>query len=437
MKNFSTTLPRLYSRQTFLIAGTLLFSVSPILCGSLYFGAALVSIFNWKQVIFTRERIVLAVCIIVLSIGLALRKVEPERILPGSISLSDYIPFLSFFFLISLKPFSQSEITNFCYAVILSIPQQFFLAVGENYLGWYGRFYFLGEQFPIIDLYIGPFARGLKTSASFFNPNILAVYCVLCAGICLNLLMAELKSCWLNSSIRWKLSLRILVPFVGLALCIALIIWSGSDAGLIVFLVTAIIGLTWITGKFVYLGILGVACTFIVFIALGNFGWLTQAITFIIPKNLLTLLSSALASWHDRLPFYECAVQLIQEKPLFGWGIGKFSPECSSRIGMEMAHAHNIVLQLGADIGLPCTILIVGLVGYIIFACFCFFQESKPKDTKIYRLAFGCLLAVLSLILMQFFDLGLLMSYRLNFVFWICLAIPYSLASQPKFSEAL
>lgn len=259
MKNFSTTLPRLYSRQTFLIAGTLIFSVSPILCGSLYFGAALVSIFNWKQVIFTRERIVLAVCIIVLSIGLALRKVEPENIFPGSISLSDYIPFLLFFFLISLNPFSESEITNFCYALILTIPQQFLLAVGENYLGWYGRFYFIGEQVPLIDLYVGSVARGLKTSAGFFNPNIFAVYCVLCAGICLNLLMAELKLFRLNSSINLKLGLRILVPFVGLALCTTLIIWSGSDAGLMTFLVTTIIWLTWITGKFWYLATFGPA----------------------------------------------------------------------------------------------------------------------------------------------------------------------------------
>lgn len=437
MNNFSTTLPTLYSRQTFLIAGCLLFSVSPFLCTLLYLCAAFVSIFNWKQVIFTRERIVLTVCIVVLSIGLALRKVEPEKILPGSISLSDYIPFLPFFFLISLKPFSESEITYFCYAVILTIPQQFFLAVSENYLGWYGRFYFIGEQVPIIDIYVGPVARGLKTSAGFFNPNIFAVYCVLCAGICLNLLMAELNHLRLSSSISFKLDIRILSPFLGLALCTTLIIWSGSDAGLITFVVTIIICLAWITGRLLYLITFGAACTLIAFIALNNFGWLTQVVTFLIPPRLLTLLNSALESWNIRTPFYKCAAQLIQEKPLFGWGIGKFFPECSSRIGMEMAHAHNIVLQLGADIGLPLTILIGSLVGYIIFSCFCFFRDSKSKDTKIYRLAFGCLLAVLSLILMQLFDLGLLMSYRLNFLFWICLAIPYSLASQPKFSEAL
>jgi O-antigen ligase len=216
-----------------------------------------------------------------------------------------------------------------------------------------------------------------------------------------------------------------------------LIIWSGSDAGLITFVVTIIICLAWITGRLLYLITFGAACTLIAFIALNNFGWLTQVVTFLIPPRLLTLLNSALESWNIRTPFYKCAAQLIQEKPLFGWGIGKFFPECSSRIGMEMPHAHNIVLQLGADIGLPLTILIGSLVGYIIFLCFCFFRASKSKDTKIYRLAFGCLLAVLSLILMQLFDLGLLMSYRLNFLFWICLAIPYSLASQPKFSEAL
>jgi hypothetical protein len=437
VKNFSTTLSGLYSRQTFLIAGTLLFSVSPFLCALLYFGAASVSVFNWKQVIFTRERIVLTVCIVVLSIGLALRKVEPERILPGSISLSDYIPFLPFFFLISLKPFSESEITKFIYALMLTIPQQFLLAVGENYLSWYGRFYFWGEQFPLIDVYVGPIARGLKTSASFFNPNIFSVYCVLCAGICLNLLMAELKPLTLSYTINLKLGIRILVPFLGLALCTTLIIWSGSDAGLMTFLLSLIIGLSWMTDRWLYLISFGAASTLIAFISLNSFGWLTQVVTFLIPQRLLTLLNSALASWNDRKPFYKCAVQLIQEKPLQGWGIGQFSKECANRTGMEMAHAHNIFLQLGADTGLPLAILFLSFVGYILFSCIHFLRTVKTKKSMNYRLSAGLIIVAISIILMQLFDLGLLMSYRLNFLFWICLAIPYSLASQPKVSKAL
>jgi hypothetical protein len=94
-------------------------------------------------------------------------------------------------------------------------------------------------------------------------------------------------------------------------------------------------------------------------------------------------------------------------------------------------------LQLGADTGLPLAILFLSFVGYILFSCIRLFKTVKTKKSMKYKLSAGLIIVAISIILMQLFDLGLLMSYRLNFLFWICLAIPYSLASQPKVSKAL
>ncbi|MCA1993135.1 MAG: O-antigen ligase family protein [Coleofasciculus sp. S288] len=402
----------LYSRQTFLIVGTLLLPVSPLLCVLLYFGAALVSGLKWKQVIFKRERLVILGSIAFLCLGIISRKVKAENFLPGAVALSDYIPFLLFFFLISLKPFSKLEIEGFCYALIATIPQQFIIAIFESNLN--GRFYFFNEKMPIFDLYFVP--SFVRASAGFFNPNIFACYCVFCGVVALGLLIYELEKIKLYTQKESFIYLRILVVFIGLILCIKLLLWSGSDAGIITFFVTSLILLGWITGKFVYLAISSFTC----------------AVFLLIASKAFPILISVSQSFTERVPFYNCAIQLIEEKPFMGWGIGTFASECSARTGQPMAHAHNIVLQLGTDIGIIFTILFLGFVGYLLFVCFSFFLGKRLRKRLKYSLYVAFFMVAISTGVMQFFDLALLMSYRLNFLFWICLAIPYSLISQSK-----
>ena len=435
MKLFYTTLPWLYSRQTFLIAGTLLLSVSPFLCATFYFGAALISALNGKQVILNRERLAIASLIAVISVWMILRKVRPESLLPGTISLSDYVPFFIFFFLLSLTRFSEVEIESFCYALIATIPQQFFLAIGEKYFHWYGKFYFPAGSFPLIDVYIGPVEPGLQTSASFFNPNILACYGVLCAGVALSLLVTEIDSFRIISKATLSLGLRIISIGCCLALCIILLTWTGSRNGWIAFIL-AVSMFAWLKRKAWYVKFGGIALPLLTIIASINIGWLTQVARSFIPEIISSRLPSiySVFSYEDRGVFYTCAFKLIQEKPIIGWGIGQFASECSRRTKEAMSHTHNIFLQLASEIGLPFTLLIVFLIGYIIVAESQFLQKIKDSKSRINSLCVGLFIVSMSTFLMQFFDLALLMSYRLNFVFWICLAIPYSLTSKPKLS---
>ena len=352
--------------------------------------------------------------------------------MPGVVSLSDYVPFLIFFFLISLTRFSELEVEVFCYALISTVPHQLILSILERYV--HGRFYFFDDRLPIFDFYLLDihFVPGLRTSAGFFNPNILSCYCVICGGVALGLLIKEMENVRSERDKKLFSLVRILVVLTCFTFCIVLLVWSESDGGIITFLIAIILLLAWIKNKFLYIGIFGFVSTLLTLIASNKIGWITQLLSFIIPQKLLSLLVSALQSFDDRVLYYKCAVQLIQEKPITGWGIGKFASECSSRTGIQMVHAHNIVLQLGGDVGLPCTILLGCLVGYLIFSCILFIRQERSKQNQNSSLYLGIIVTTISVVLMQFFDLALLMSYRLNFLFWICLAIPYSLASQPK-----
>ncbi|PTT95215.1 ligase, partial [Pseudomonas sp. HMWF031] len=68
----------------------------------------------------------------------------------------------------------------------------------------------------------------------------------------------------------------------------------------------------------------------------------------------------ALAS--TRLSQWGLALQLIAERPWFGWGAAAFSVIYPLRAGKWHGHAHNLPLELAISHGLPAAVLVVALV---------------------------------------------------------------------------
>jgi O-antigen ligase len=153
-----------------------------------------------------------------------------------------------------------------------------------------------------------------------------------------------------------------------------------------------------------------------------------------LPKLLSHLSSKIALSLEDRLPIYNCAFQLTLQKPLLGWGIGRFSPECTNMTNLFLMHSHNIMLQLTSELGLLITSLILGLMGYIFAKAFytALGQEDNQRKSEFHKdkiIVISILITLIALVLMHLFDLPLLASYRLNYLFWIFLAISYSYKS--------
>lgn len=417
----------LFSRQTLLIAGTLLLIISPFLSVALYSGAAIATVVRWRQLIFTKERIAIGCFILTICIWMFFRKVIPEDYQPGRVAFTDYVPLFIFFYLISLAPFSESESKRFSYALALTIPQQFLLAFGEKYLNWHGGIhYFIGKR-AIIDIFIGPFDRGANVSASLYNPNILVLYCVICASILVSLFLREIERLRVDSKFNLALTSRILLVSICLILCVIMIGWAGSRNGLLA-LIFIIIVFSWSSRSLRYLKIVGAGLLFITIVASLKIAWISDAARSLFPKALSIRMDQGFIINVDeeRRAIYNCAVQLIRERPLEGWGLGMFTSECSKRVGHWVCSAHDIFLQLAAEIGIPFTVLIVCLFGYIFFLT-TYNLLKKGHGWNIDNiLDKGFLIAVITVFLMQVFDLALLMTYRLHFVFWICFAIPYS-----------
>jgi O-antigen ligase len=421
------------------VTGILFLSVSPFLCSLLFWGAAFKTSWkDWKQNL-NREKTVLGCLILIISIGILLRNTQVENIQPGFIGISDYVPFFIFFYLLILKPFNKTEISAFTYATLLIIPQQFILGIGEKYWNWYDRFVFPSPSLPLFDLYIGPMKRGLSTSAGFFNPNILSCFCILVIGMALTVVNEQVQvlrggRSWMDWTILAIIQ-KLILSVISLLLAGLLLMWSDSDNGLfgllwLMLLSALVIWAQWLSKTVVLIirALFSILSVTALSVVISSFAYPSLSL---LPTPLLNLVSKVELSFEDRLPIYNCAVKLTLQKPLFGWGLGRFSPECIKMTNLYLMHSHNIVLQLASELGLLLTSLVIGLIGYNFAKMFykVLKQETRRKQHEWHSdeiVMTSLLVTLIALVSMHLFDLPLLASYRLNYLFWILLAISYS-----------
>lgn len=409
------------TRQNFLVAGSLLLTLSPVLSVVFFIGAALATVFSGEPIRLTKEKKWLTGLLFFISLGFAVHNHLPEELGPGRVAFTDYVPFFWFFYALSLKPFSEGEIRKILYAFLLTVPQQFFLALGERYFHWQGRFYFPTRNLPIVDLYWGPSEKGLATAASFFNPNILALYAIMGFIFSLTLFFKEWDTRFVNSERNSRPPLRILFLFLGLLLSSLLILWTHSRNAWF-FLLMVVLIFAWMKSHR-GLQLVGIGLILVTALALFNLVFPTSMVKNYLPQALsakLTVFSS------DRNIFYDLALDLIREKPWWGWGIGTFPALVSGKLWYPVLHTHSIFFQLAVEVGIPLTVFVIGLLGTLMVSTAQRLKRTVPMYNRKEILNKGLLISGAVIFLMQFFDLALLMTYRLNFLFWMCLAIPYA-----------
>ena len=417
----TTDLTGWLTRQNSLVAGTLLLTLSPVLSVMSFIAAALITVFRGEPIRLTKEKKWLTAILFFISLWFALHNHLPEEFGPGKVAFTDYVPFFWFFYALSLRPFPEREIKKILYAFLFTVPEQFFLALGERYLHWQGRFFFPARHLPILDVYWGPSEKGLATAASFFNPNILALYAIMGFIFSLGLFLKEWDDRSGISESDSKGPVRILFLFLCLFLSSLLLLWTHSRNAWF-FLLMVVLIFAWMKPSR-GLRFAGIGLFLVTVLALVNLVFPSSMVKSILPQALsskLTIFSS------DREIFYNLALDLIREKPWWGWGIGSFPALVSGKLPYKVLHTHSIFFQLAVEVGLPMALSVLGLLGLLIYSTGRRLIRLESFGHRKEILQKGLLVSGAVIFLMQFFDLALLMTYRLNFLFWLCLAIPYS-----------
>ena len=133
----------------------------------------------------------------------------------------------------------------------------------------------------------------------------------------------------------------------------------------------------------------------------------------------------------SRVALYQKAFAMIRARPLAGYGIGSFyltaihfaAPD--DPLGSTPNFAHNFLLQFAAELGLPATILLLGLVGLALYRGVTLFRQPAPDRLVV----LGVTCALICYLLTQLTANAVNIYVSNQFYFWPLVA---ALLSWPK-----
>jgi len=123
---------------------------------------------------------------------------------------------------------------------------------------------------------------------------------------------------------------------------------------------------------------------------------------------------------------WEFVWNLIQQRPLFGWGLRNFTPLYEAHTGLWLGHPHNLFLMMAAETGLITALLLFGLVGWLLYRIVRLLQtlpqpNSSKGDADDRQILFAYWLGFLACTLFNLLDVTV-MDFRINALGWFLLS---------------
>ena len=235
--------------------------------------------------------------------------------------------------------------------LVLGSGLMLLLGWGEVLWEWQGHF-FWGP------VWITGVAGGERPAAAFTSPNTLAIYLVI--HLCLA------AGLWLDRADRdWPQAVG-LGAVLGLGSLLLLLTASRNGwgvGGLALMMGLALRRCWWGIGILVGIGLAGLAA------AWDWPGWRAVVPRLIWSRLADTFDPQALyfSSTANRLDAWQFALQMVQERPLTGWGWQSFAALYNAQDPPELlGHCHNLYLHLAAEGGIPLLLGHLILWGWIL-----------------------------------------------------------------------
>jgi O-antigen ligase len=331
------------------------------------------------------------------------------------IGLGNLIPQFIFFTGISALIQTPSQLRRISWILVISSVPVVIFGLVQLLLGW-GT---LGEVQSFLGLAIAPTGNPPgRMSANFMYANILAAYLTIVFILNLGLLVENLPKKIPSQS------LFLIVALLGNSLALILTNSRNGWAIAVFAALTFAVYLGWRWLIFVVGGISG-----IVLLSAFAPSPIREPFRKIVPYFIWARLSDEM--FGDRpIPLlrstqWNFAWALTQERPLTGWGLRNFSPlyiskYSTTQMPIWLGHPHNLFLMLTAEIGIPATVLLCGLVGWVIVKAFLLIRDwsDTPANKLIF---FSHLVAFFGCILFNSADVTMF-DLRVNALGWLLLA---------------
>jgi O-antigen ligase len=127
-----------------------------------------------------------------------------------------------------------------------------------------------------------------------------------------------------------------------------------------------------------------------------------------------------------RESIFQFAGQLIAAKPWSGWGLQTFGNLYRAKTGLYINHPHNLLLSLSYGLGLPITIFLMAVMGYIFYVAIRGFTCLPDRWKSDKSIIFTYIVAAIGMIGMNMTDITIFV-LPLNFMFWSILIAVYAI----------
>jgi O-antigen ligase len=278
------------------------------------------------------------------------------------LGLANFVPYFLVFAAYSYLIQSPAQLRQIAQIIVVGSLPVIILGFGQLFLGWSG----LAELQPISGWILE--AKGNppgRMSSVFMYANILAAYLQMVFILGLGL--------WIEAFQNWRrkgnkflfqlLFLSVVVPVNAIALILtdSRNVWGNALLACLAFAVY--LGWRWIV-----LVVTAIASSII----WASFGldpsrqWLRQ----IIPAFFWARLTDELYPDRPvalmRKTQWQFTWWMTQQRPWMGWGLRNFTPLYQAKMQLWLGHPHNLFLMLTAETGIPATLLLCGLISWIL-----------------------------------------------------------------------
>lgn len=377
------------------------------------------------------------------------------------LGLINFLPFFIFFATFSTLIQTPNQLRRIAWILVLTSIPVVILGIGQIFWGWQGSFslhWLFGWSLePTGNPRATPTTMGRMASV-FMYANILSCYLLMVFPLAIGLWLEE----WIGGAPNADQTVNNIVPppidqdDIDPRLIVRQPVVSHEHKSPLPWLTIAIIGLiialiftnarsAWgisilgILAFSIYLGWRWLAIVILTpatLILLSAFGpnSLQQMLRKIVPSFFWARLTDEMYNNRPlaslRTTQWRFAANLIKERPISGWGLRNFTPIYEKQMAYWLGHPHNAFLMLGAETGLPATLLLCAVVGWILTKStklFLFWQEPE-KSTNSDNIShdnrlifFSYLVAFFSCIIFNLTDVSLF-DLRLNVLGWLLLA---------------
>ena len=359
---------------------------------------------------------------LILISGLAYKPVE------SFLGLANLLPFFLLFAALSILIRQPSQLRRLAWLLIIPSLPIIVLGIGQIFANW---------SIPnILGWRLIP--QGVppgRMSSIFIYTNFLAIYLLIIFNLGLGLSIETYQSwrCQQNKRQGWFL-LYLIVTLIGCA--IALVFTSSRNAwGIALLGATAFalyLGWHWLVGG--VMTIAGAISWASVGPSLGR-EWLRKVVpayfwarladeTYVRPVETLRI-----TQWHF-------CWDLIQQRPVVGWGLRNFTPLYQETMNVWFGHPHSLFLMLTAETGFVGMILLAATVGLVMMKSMLLMikwslgnQKHQAKSDRL--LLFSYLVAFTGCIFFNLFDVTIF-DLRINTIGWILFSAITGLVLQQR-----